>query len=66
MLTRAGCEWRALPLWTNRLRPISTGVKDQSGGASGRQAGDRYDLERGFFGLDWRARVAVWIVTWRA
>src|SRR5258708_40013651 len=39
VLTRAGCEWRALPLSTNRLRPISTGVKGQSARASGRQAG---------------------------
>src|ERR1035441_4299422 len=38
-LTRAGCEWGALPLSTNRLRPISTGVKGQSARASGRQAG---------------------------
>jgi hypothetical protein len=38
---RAGCEslWRALPLSTNRVRPISTGVKGQSARASGRQAG---------------------------
>src|SRR2546425_108182 len=41
VLTRAGCEslWRALPLSTNRLRPISTGLKRQSARASGRQAG---------------------------
>src|SRR3984893_13873314 len=39
VLMRAGGEWRALPLSTNRLRPISTGVKGQSARASGRQAG---------------------------